>query len=427
MSTDVLTAQDEVVVPAPMPTTEGKEVAVFEPDIVLDVQEPDKIVAVRPAFVDDAQDAQIKKDARSLADAVIDNPSNVEVTSVIYALGGSAMEANTEQVSLIDAKVGPVLENVSSTSPVQTNLLKIKSQFDLVTPAKVAETEIEFTSTVQKAKFLVKAFGTRAVTEVVKRLPVGDKEVMMVINSRKDSVKDMITGIKRHLLAEKDVALKQALALAQIANKLYDTQEDLQLAAYQGQLIWEYINAAREKETDPVRNQAMLYIVNDLAMLVVDIQSVDQMNMQTRLGAETLINNCRSIQSLVGRITNRLLPAVQTALMVKAAGMQQAGLAAASRDVIAAANTTMEATAKDIGTVSVQIAEMNASSMLDMDALERTQREYEETQNKLLEIMSGAEVNARAISNRMSEINKRSRQHADPLTQARQARDKAQA
>lgn len=407
------------------PSTEGKEVAVYEAEIVLDVQEADKIVAIVPSFMDEVGVAEIKEAARKLADAIIEDPTAVDAISIVYALGGDAMEANTAQTSLIDSKVGPVMANLSTDSPVQTNLLEIKSGFDLITPQTVAVTEQEFETKVEKAKYLFKAFGSEIITQVVKRLPVGDKEVMSIINARKDTVGDMIEGIKRHLLSEKDIALKQAIALGVIANKLYDTQEDLQIAAYQGQLIWEYVNEAREKETDPARSQAMMYLSNDLGMLVVDIQSVDQMNMQTRMGAETLINNCRQIQSLVGRITNRLLPAVQTALMVKAAGMQQANLATASRDVIAAANATMETTAKDIGQVSVQIAKMNSESMLDMDALERTQQEYEKTQNELLQIMGDAEVNARGISTRMSAINEKSRLHADPMTQARQAREKA--
>ncbi len=405
--------------------TEDKEVDTYKAEIVLDVQKTDKIVAITPSFMTDEEVKKIQEAAKLLADQIISNPTDVEVISVIYALGGDAMEANTVQTSLIETKVGPVMANISPSSPVNKNLLQIKSAFDLITPTTVSKEKADFESKTEQAKYFFKFLGTKTVTEIVKRLPIGDKEVMALINERKDSVGDTINGIKRHLLSEKDIALRQAVELGRIANHLFDTQEDLQVATYQGQLIWEYVNAARETETDPVRNQALMYVANDLGMLVVDIQSVDQMNMQTRLGAETLINNCRGIQSLVSRITNRLLPAVQTQLVVKAAGMQQASLAASSRDVIAAANATMESTAKDIGVVSVQIAEMNAESMLDMAALERTQAAYEETQTKLLSIMNEAETNARGISNRMSEINKRSRQHADPMTRARQAREKA--
>jgi len=421
--------ESETIEVTDAPDTAGKEVAVYEftPEVVLDVQEPDQIKAIRPDFLTDEENVEIRTQAKELAEQVLANPTDVSITSVVYALGGDAMETNTVQTDLMDVKMGPVMKTVASESPVRRNLLELKTTFDLITPKKVATTEAEFETTVEKAKFLIKAFGTETIKKIVRRLPVGDKEVMMVINSRRDSVADVINGVKRHLLGERDVALRQAMALAQIANKLYETQGDLQRATYQGQLIWEHLNEARETITDSVKSQALLYLVNDLSMLVVDIQSVDQLNMQTRMGAETLIRNCRGIQNLVSRITNRLLPAVYNALMVKAAAMQQASLAAANRDVIQAANATMAQTAKDIGTVAVQVARMNTESMLDMNTLEETQKEYEKMEIELLEIMQTAEANARGISNRMTDINKRSRQHADPLTQARQAKEKAEA
>ncbi len=388
----------------------GTEVVVAEP---MAVQDPSNIVPVRPSFVDAEQDAVVKKQAVDLADAILQNPSDVSITSQMYSLGKPAMDANTQHIGLMDTKIGDVMKSVAVGNPVVRKITEIKSQLDLVNPSILAKTE---------SKLPGKVLGF--IPMAVSRLPKAN-EIMTMINERKDTIFTTIHVLKQHLWHERDKAMKNAVELGQLSNRLFETQANLQLAVYQGQLIWERLNKARREETDPVRSQALTYLVNDLSMLVVDLQTVDQLNIQSRLGAENLIKGARESQRMVGRVTDILLPSVQTALAVRAAGMQQADLSNSSRELMQSANDLIAQTASDIHQTTVATAKMNSEAMIDMSAIESACNSFENLQVKLLDVFEKAEENARGISEKLSKANARMREHADPLTKARQAKEKA--
>jgi uncharacterized protein YaaN involved in tellurite resistance len=409
----------------PMPLVEGGQVKNL-PSVTgaMEIQSSNHIVLVRPKHVDDARDAEIQAAAQAVVAAILENPSDISLTASVYGLGADAEAANAENVSLVDTKIGPVMKEIGTESQLGKSLVQIKANLDLVNPHIVGQTPVEFTDAVTKPR-MWGLLGKQIVNQVVSRLPVGGAEVMTVINGRRDTVRETVATLKGHLWAERDKALRHAVELAQVADRLADTQDALQEATYQGQLMWQGLSRALDAEIDPVRKQALTYLVNDLAVKVVDLQTVDQLNIQSRMGAETLINNCRGIQILVSRVTNTLLPSVLTALAVKAAAAQQAELASAAQAIGAAAGDTIAQTAKDIGGVSVAIAKANANALIDVNKLEEACAAYEAMQKELDQVVADAEQNARGISVRLSALNGRMRDRADPQTAARRAKELA--
>lgn len=384
------------------------------------VQSTEEIVPVRPDHVDDMRDAEIKSEADAIVAAILENPSDLDATSRIYGLGADAKSANTDNISLVEQKIAPVMGEIGTESAVGKSFMQIKAQLDLVNPHVVGQEEVEAPASGFFNKMLRKTTNV-----VVSSLPGGNEKIMVMINERRDTVKSTVSALKEHLWTERDKALKNAIELGQVANQLADAQDAMLEATYLGQLIWEGLNAARQTETDPVRKQSLDYLTTDLGMAVVDLQTIDQLNIQSRMGAETLIKNCRGIQQLVGRVTDILLPSVQTALAVKAAAAQQASLAQHSRDIMAASGEVIAQTAQDIGRVSVDVARMNTEAMVDLDKLAEAAAAYEQAQAQLDTIMAEAEMNARGISNRMAALNERMRDKADPMTRARRAQEKA--
>lgn len=390
----------------------------------MEIQDSENITAIRPEHITDERDAEIKTEVDRIVEAIMANPSDIEITSELYGLGADAEAANTDNISLADQKIGPVMAELGGNSLLGKNLTEIKAKLDLVNPSVVGQEKVEFTDSVTKPR-MWGLLSDRVVNEVVTRLPAGNVEIMSVINKRRDSIAETIDTLKGHLWEERDKALKNATQLALIANRLADAQDDLEEAAYTGQLIWQALNEARANETDPVRVQALKFLVNDLGVKVVDLQTVNQLNMQSRMGSETLINNCRGIQTLVGRVSNRLLPAVKTALMVKAASQQQLELAQMSAAIGDAAGKTMADTAEQVGEASVQIARLNAEALVQIEELERAFEAYEKADAEITEITEQAEKNARAISNRLGVLNQRTKTSVDPKTAARRAKEAA--
>ncbi len=376
----------------------------------MEVQTINQIMAVRPDFVDDAADKELIQQADTLVESILSNPTDANITVKIYSLGSDYMNANSENIGLMETKIGTVMKEIEIGSPVNKTLTQIKTELDLINPSVVSQTE---TSLPSKALFGL-------ITRMVSRLPKGD-EILLMINERKDTVATTINGLKRHLWEERDKALFNATELANISNQLFSTQKDLQESVYIGQMIWSKLNQAQETETDPLKKQALSNLVNDLAIQVVDIQTVDTLNVQSRMSAETLINNARKIQQGVARVTNVLLPAVATNLMVKAAAAQQAQLVSSMNDITRAAEQTILDTAKQTRQASVAMEKMQSDGMINPEVLQSVADEAVAMINELEAIRSETEQKARATSKALGEVASVMRRHADPMTQARQA------
>ena len=379
----------------------------------LQVQEVNQIVAVRPDFLDEAGDTKLKEQANSIIEAILSNPTDANITVQIYSLGSEYMNANTESVGLMETKISTVMKEIEVGSPVNKSLTQIKTELDLINPSVVSQTE---TSLPTKALFGL-------LTRMVSRLPKGE-EILLLINERKDTVSTTINGLKRHLWAERDKALFNATELANISNQLFDTQQALQESVYIGQIIWRNLNQAKESETDPLRQQALSNLVNDLAIQVVDIQTVDTLNVQSRMSAETLINNARKIQQGVARVTNVLLPAVATNLMVKAAAAQQAQLVGSMNDITRAAEQTILDTAKQTRQATTAMEKMQSEGMINPEVLQSVADEAVAMINELEEIRAATEMKARETSKALGNVSSVMRKYADPMTKARQALDK---
>ncbi len=376
------------------------------------VQEVNQIVAIRPDFLDDAADTLLKEKANTIIDAILANPTDANVTVQVYSIGSEDMNANTENISLMETKISSVMKEIEIGSPVNKSLTEIKTELDLINPSVVSQTE---TSLPTKALFGL-------MTRMVSRLPKGN-EILLLINERKDTVSTTINGLKRHLWTERDKALFNATELSTISNQLFETQQDLQENVYVGQMIWAKLNQAKETETDPVKQQALSNLVNDLAIQVVDIQTVDTLNVQSRMSAETLINNSRKIQQGVARVTNVLLPAVATNLMVKAAAAQQAQLVGSMNDITRAAEQTILDTAKQTRVATVAMEKMQSEGLINPEILQSVADEAVAMIDELEAIRAETELKARETSKALGDVSSVMRKYADPMTKARHAMD----
>ena len=381
----------------------------------LEVQEVNKIVPVRPDFLSDKEDNKLKKQAESIANDILKNPTNAEVTVQVYSLGSEFMTDNTENVGLMETNISNVMKEIQTGSPVDKTLTQIKTELDLITPSVVAQTEASLPTKVLMG----------LVTRTLSRLPKGD-EILNLINERKDTVASTLDGLKRHLFAGKDKALQNAVQLGHISNKLFETQKDLQEAVYVGQMVWEKLSASASSESKPVRKQALSTLINDLAVQVVDIQTVDTLNVQSRLSAESLIANARKLKQNVNRVVNVLLPAVAINLMAKAAAAQQAGMVGTVNDITRAAENAISDTAKQTRQVLTEMERMQSEGLINPDVLQSASDELVGMLNDIGKIQKETEVKARATSKALSNTANTMRKYADPMTNARHALEKAE-
>jgi len=374
------------------------------------VQAPGRLVQVRPGHLAAGDINALETQAQAFVDEVKTDPADWQLGNFVFSLGREIMEKTQAQVSLYDRKMGSVLKNVAAEerSPVAKNILAIKTELDKVNPAMVAKTEMPL------PKKVMGLF-----TRTVNRLPKGD-EILRIIAERRETVNSTIDGIRDHLRNEADQVAFDAAELSQICDALKEIQPALQEQIYLGQLIWEKLTAHLDTVDDPRAKEALTTLTSDLAMAVVDLQTIDNSNLQTRFGGEMMVRNSHLVRRLVQRTDMILSTAVKNALAVRVAAEQQMDTLKHLDMVQQTAAETMTDTAKVIGDAAVKGAKMSQGMTVNIQALEEACTTYEQAFDAYAAISRETISIASQSANALGVMNERFRARADALTSRRQ-------
>ncbi|WDP91380.1 MAG: toxic anion resistance protein [Desulfobacter sp.] len=374
------------------------------------VQAPSQLVPVQPKHLTVEDIQAVEAEAEAFVEKVKAEPSDWQLGNFVFSLGREIMEQTQSQVSLYDRKMGSVLKNVASddSSPVGKNILAIKTELDKVNPTMVSRTEMPLP---QKMLGLF--------TRTVNRLPKGD-EVLKIIAERRETVNSTIDGIRDHLRRDADQVAFDAAELAQICDTLKEIQPRLQEQIYLGQVIWEKLMDHMQTVEDHRIKEALTTLTSDLAMAVVDLQTIDNSNLQTRFGGEMMVRNSHLVQRLVQRTDMILSTAVKNALAVRVAAEQQMETLRHLDMVQQAAAETMTDTAKVIGDAAVKGAKMSQSMTVNIQALEEACNTYEQAFDAYAQICRETISIASQSSTALGQMNEKFRARTDALTTRRQ-------
>lgn len=373
------------------------------------VQSPSKLEPVQPKHlvVEDIQ--AIETEANEFFGKIKADPTDWKLGNFVFGLGQEIMEETQAQVTLYDRKMGNVLKSVAvdDSSPVGKNILAIKMELDKVNPTAVARTEMPF------PKKMLGLF-----TRTVSRLPKGD-EILRIIAERRETVNSTIDGIRDHLRHESDQVAFDASELSTICDTLKEIQPRLQERIYLGQVIWQKLMEHMQSVEDPRIKEALTTLTSDLAMAVVDLQTIDNSNLQTRFGGEMMVRNSHLVRRLVQRTDMILSTAVKNALAVRVAAEQQMETLEHLDMVQQAAAETMKDTAKVIGNAAIKSAKMSQSMTVNIEALEEACQTYEQA-FETYALISQETINiASQSSNALGKMNDRFRSRTDALTARR--------
>lgn len=372
------------------------------------VQAPDGLVPVRPKHLTDEQDKEILQEAEAFVEKIKTDPSDWKLGDYVFKLGQEIIEKTKIQVSLYERKMGEVLKEVAEgESPVGGDILAIKIQLDLVNPLEVQSKEIKVTEKVM-----------RIFNKTVSRLPKGD-EVIRIIAERRETVQSTINGIRVHLMQEGDRVIKDASELGIICDQLKEVQPLLQEEIYKAQLIWkmlmEYLDTLSGMAKETVGN-----LVSDLAMGVVDLQTIDNSNLQTRFGGEMMIRNSRLVRRLIQRTDTILAGSVANALAVRVAAAQQMQTLNHLDSIQESIGKTMVDTSKVVGDAAVKGAEMSQKMGVNIQYLQEACDNFEKAADAYAQISQETTKIATQASNALNTMNDRFRARADSMTASRQ-------
>jgi uncharacterized protein YaaN involved in tellurite resistance len=373
------------------------------------VQSPSNLEPVQPGHLTIEDINAIEAKANEFLEKIKADPSDWQLGNFVFSLGQEIMEETQAQVTLYDRKMGNVLKNVATdeSSPVGKNILAIKMELDKVNPTVVAKTKMPF------PKKMLGLF-----TKTVTRLPKGD-EILKIIAERRETVNSTIDGIRDHLRNESDQVAFDASELSTICDTLKEIQPKLQEQIYLGQVIWQKLMDYIKTVNDPRIKEALTTLTSDLAMAVVDLQTIDNSNLQTRFGGEMMVRNSHLVRRLVQRTDMILSTAVKNALAVRVAAEQQMETLQHLDMVQKAAAETMKDTAKVIGNAAIKGAQMSQSMTVNIDALEEACQIYEQA-FETYALISQETINiASQSSNALGKMNDRFRARTDALTARR--------
>jgi hypothetical protein len=378
------------------------EIAEYEGQGALTVvQEPEHIVPVRPAHLDDAGDRKIGQDAQQFAESVFSDPTNFELGDRIFDLGSSARNLIDTQVSLFDNAIGVVLKDINAEGEdtFQGNMMQLKMHIDQINPAMVARQEC-----------ISEKVG-RIFKKTIKRLPKGE-EILTIIYERRETTRSTILGLQNHLRKHGETVNLHAAELITICNTLKDCQPSLHEEIYWGQLAWRSMTERLENVTDPMVRENITMLTADLATAVVDNQQLDNMNLQTRYGGGLTIRNARHVGRVI-RSTSTLLGGVAGALAVRAAAAQQLETMKMANMMQDAIGQTMVDTAEQVGKAVVASAQQAARMDKNIAFLQEACNKYEFAAQALTQVCANTIKVASLSSNKLNEMNTLLRSRAD--------------
>lgn len=365
------------------------------------VQENEQIVPVRPAHLDDAEDAQIGRDALQFAETVINDPTNFDLGDRIFDLGASSRNLIDTQVSLFDTAIGVVLKDINAEgdNTFQGNMMQLKMNIDQINPSMVAKEEC-----------ITEKVG-RIFKKTIKRLPKGE-EILTIIYERRETTRSTILGLQNHLRKHGETVNLHSAELITICNTLKDCQPPLHKDIYWGQLAWKFITEKMDGVTDAMARENVTMLTADLATAVVDNQQLDNMNLQTRYGGGLTIRNARHVSRVI-RSTSTLLGGVAGALAVRAAAAQQLQTMKVADMMQDAIGQTMVDTADQVGKAVVASAQQAARMDKNIAFLQEACNKYEYAANALTEVCANTIKVAGLSTNKLNEMNSLLQSRAD--------------
>ena len=221
------------------------------------------------------------------------------------------------------------------------------------------------------------------------------------------------------MMQEVDRVIKDAAELGVICDDLKALQPALQEEIYKAQVIWkmlmDYLGELSGMAKETVGN-----LVSDLAMGVVDLQTIDNSNLQTRFGGEMMIRNSRLVRRLVQRTDTILAGSVANALAVRVAAAQQMQTLGHLDAIQESIGKTMVDTSKVVGDAAVKGAQMSQKMGVNIEYLQQACSNFEQAADAYAQISEETVKIATQASNALNTMNDRFRTRTDALTAVRQ-------
>lgn len=317
-----------------------------------------------PEWMPDETRTAVQAAVQQFVDVIKSNPVDAQIVNNIGDIGKQGEEAMTPAMTLYNVKVGDALGNLFTEDggTVNRSLLDVKRELDRVNPSVLKNQKVAF-----------KWFGW--LFPIIGRLPKGD-EILQKIYKERTTVGELVSGIKRGLLAERDKIQTFMGEIQVIYGRILVADRQDESDEYFGQLLLKEVDAFRAGLTDSKAVANMEEFQASLQRRVNFLRERRVLNNQFFDGAMAFMRNAR-MQLEALEMYAALEQSILANLGLKAASRALVRSAQLTKQLGQAVSDTLADTAAEQRQVGEQLLETQKSTMLDLEKVEKACQDYD--------------------------------------------------
>lgn len=355
-----------------------------------------------PATVSESDASELRERARALVAQLESAPQDRQLARNVGSIGAEAQQQSGREIDLLKTKVGTLLNDLDGPgAKIPQGLMQLRKTMDTVNPHVLASTPRGWFS------------------KLLRRTPViGD--VLGDIAVKYESVQTQIDHIIDGLRAGKDQLLQDSLELERLYQQVHGAQEEVQKAAFLGEVLWQEFEAKLPGVTDLAEKQRLGTLIHRVAMRVQDLRTMEQVNTQFFVSIDMTIQNNDHLSDATTRTVTVTRSLLTVGLAIQAALANQKRIMDAVKETQEYTADMLTANAAAIKQQTAEIGDMYKNPVLALDKVKQAYDDLMGAMDQMDEIRRTGTEQARAGITQLNEMTASLAPKAEGLHSARQ-------
>jgi len=313
----------------------------------------------------------------SLYSEVIDSDGGPMMEINLNRIGANAMKIANNTKTLMQTKVGDLLNNMQGESPVANELIHLRTTMDELNPHSLSN----------NAFF-------KMMPTFIKRFMM--KNYISKFQSNRDHVEAIFNGLREG----KDTLLEKIIELDEQYKELQKANKAVRNDIYLGEMLWEKLNS----EEQTTENQKLETAKNKIARRIRDLEVAKQAIAQFFVSIQQTIKNNHLLSESIDSALFVGPMVLINALNIQAALAQQKKVANALDTFQEGLGNMMEQNAAAIEEQTANIGDLYNNPVVGLESLQKSYDKLSSAVNKANEIMKESTQKARDTSKELDNL-----------------------
>lgn len=338
------------------------------------------IVPVTPDDIVEIEVQELTTRKNTLYTEVIESDGGPMMEIGLNKIGAEAMKIANNTKTLMQTKVGDLLNNMEGESPVANELIQLRTTMDELNPHSLSNNTF------------------------FKMMPIFIKRFMMKnYVSKFQTNKDHVEAIFNGLREGKDKLLEKIIELDEQYKELKKADKAVRNDIYLGEMLWEEINTVEVSNTD-IENKKIDSAKNKIARRIRDLEIAKQAIAQFFVSIQQTIKNNHLLSESVDSALFVGPMVLINALNIQASLAHQKKVSHALNTFQEGLGNMMEQNAAAIEEQTVNIGDLYNNPVIGLESLQKSYDKLSNAVNKANEIMRESTQKARDTSKELDNL-----------------------